>query len=142
MPRAKGSGKFGPVRSLRLPLELDRWFERRLREDAVRPASDILLEAVHGGLRLRPGYMRRQYDSLAALIAANDPRHYETYIRALDDAFGSGYVKHLEAWLHSDGVLPFEAAAVERQRSDPKGREEADDRESEPAHLNAAAGIR
>lgn len=139
MPRTKGSGKFGPVRSLRLPLELDRWFERRLREDAVRPASDILLEAVHGGLRLQRGYMRRQYDSLAALVAGHDLRRYETYIRALDDSFGSGYVKHLEAWLRSDGVLPFEAAAVERHRSDPAGREEADDCEAEPAGLYAAA---
>jgi len=142
MPRAKGSGKFGPVRSLRLPLELDRWFELRLREDALRPASDILLEAVHGGLRLQPGYMRRQYDSLAALVSANDKRPYDTYIRALNDAFGSGYVKHLEAWLRSDGVLPFEATGVERHRSDPARREEADDREAEPAGLYAAAGTR
>jgi hypothetical protein len=142
MPRAKGSGKFGPVRSLRLPLELDRWFERRLREDAVRPASDILLEAVHGGLRLQSGYMRRQYDSLAALVAANDLRRYETYIRALDDAFGSGYVKHLETWLHSDGVLPFKATRMEHHRSDPRGCEESDDGKTEPAGLYAAADTR
>lgn len=128
------------MRSLRLPLELDRWFERRLREDAARPASDILLEAVHGGLRLQPGYMRRQYDSLAALVAGNDARRYETYIRALDDAFGSDYVKHLEAWLHSDGVLSLATTGMQRHRHDPAGREEADDREAEPAGLYAAAG--
>jgi hypothetical protein len=139
MPRAKGSGKFGPVRSLRLPLELDRWFESRLREDALRPASDMLLEAVHGGLRLQPGYMRRQYSSLAALVSGNDLRRYETYVRALNDTFGSGYVKHLEAWLRSEGVLPLEAAGVERHRSDPAGCEEADDREAEPGDLCAAA---
>jgi hypothetical protein len=127
------------VRSLRLPLELDRWFELRLREDALRPASDILLEAVHGGLRLQPGYMRRQYDALATFVSGNDSQRYETYVRALNDAFGSGYVKHLEAWLRSDGVLPFEAAGVGRHRSDPAGREEADDCEAEPGDRYAAA---
>jgi hypothetical protein len=109
MPRPKGSGKFGPVRSLRLPFELDEWFERRLREDAERPASDILLEAVHGGLRLEPGYMRRHRRTLGALAAANDAKGYDSYVRALTDSFGSGYVKHLEAWLLADGILPFEA---------------------------------
>jgi hypothetical protein len=111
MPRPKGSGKFGPVRSLRLPLELDEWFERRLREDAERPASDILLEAVHGGLRLAPGYMRRHRGTLGALAAANDATGYDSYVRALTDSFGSGYVKHLEAWLLADGILPFGATA-------------------------------
>lgn len=130
------------MRSLRLPVELDRWFERRLREDAARPASDILLEAVHGGLRLQPGYMHRQYDSLAALAAANDLRRYETYVRALDDAFGSGYVKHLEAWLRSDGVLPFATTGMQEHRSDPTGCEKADDRKTEPAGFCAAADIR
>ena len=110
MSRPRGSGKFGPVRSLRLPLELDEWFEQRLRDDAARSASDILLEAVHGGLRLEAGYMKRQHRALAALIKANDRASYDSYIRALADSFGSGYVKHLEAWLLADEILPFEAA--------------------------------
>ena len=67
MPRPKGSAKLGQVRSLRLPLELDEWFERRLREDVRRCASDVLLEAVHGGLRLQPGYMWRQRVTLTSL---------------------------------------------------------------------------
>lgn len=111
MPRPKGSGRFGPVRSLRLPFALDEWFEQRLREEATRPASDILLEAVHGGLRLAPGYMNRQHHSLTALAAANDRSRYESYVRALTDSFGSAYVSHLEAWLAADGILPFDAPA-------------------------------
>jgi hypothetical protein len=110
MPRHKGSGKFGPVRSLRLPFELDEWFEQRLREDAARSASDILLEALHGGLRLQAGYMTRQRDALEALIGANDAICYESYTRALADSFGTGYVKHLEAWLIADGIAPFDRA--------------------------------
>src|SRR5690348_12655012 len=75
MPRRKGSGKYGPVRSLRLSLELDNWFEQRLRDDP-RSASDILLEAVHGGLRLQPGYMSRQHRTLTDLAEANDRERY------------------------------------------------------------------
>jgi hypothetical protein len=105
MSRPKGSGKFGSVRSLRLPVELDRWFEVRLREEAQRPASDILLEAVHGGLRLQPGYMRRHRDALAALIAEEDAVRYESYVSALADSFGTAYVKHVEAWLAAGGFV-------------------------------------
>lgn len=104
MPRPKGSGQFGPVRSLRLPHDLDQWFEQRMREEAERPASDILLQAVHGGLRLRSGYMRRQRMTLASLAASQDSVRYESYLRALADSFGSGYVSHMEAWLVADGV--------------------------------------
>jgi hypothetical protein len=108
MARPKGSGRFGPVRSLRLPLELDEWFEERLRHDASRAASDILLEAVHGGLRLQAGYMSRQRRALGAMAIANDRARYESYARALADSFGSAYVRHLEAWLLADGIRPFE----------------------------------
>jgi hypothetical protein len=108
MPRLKGSGKLGAVRSLRLPLELDEWFERRLREDAGRSASDVLLEAVHGGLRLQPGYMWRQRVTLTSLVAAGERKLYDSYLCALADSFGSAYVKHIEAWLLADGVLPFD----------------------------------
>jgi len=106
VPRPKGSGRLGPVRSLRLPLELDAWFEQRLRDDFARPASDILLEAVHGGLRLEAGYMRRQHAALAALASVGDDAGYESYVRALADSFGGAYVKHLEAWLLADGIRP------------------------------------
>lgn len=92
------------MRSLRLPLDLDEWFERRLREDPARPASDILLEAVHGGLRLARGYMTRQHAALRELAATNDGAGYASYVRALTDSFGSAYVAHLEAWLAADGL--------------------------------------
>jgi hypothetical protein len=110
MPRPKGSATLGPVRSLRLPLDLDRWFEQRLRDESARPASDILLEAVHGGLRLRSGYMNRHRQAMAAFVAASDRSGYESYVRALTDSFGIPYVKHLEAWLLADGVLPLDSA--------------------------------
>ena len=120
MARPKGSGRFGPVRSLRLPLELDEWFEQRLRDDAAQPASEILLEAVHGGLRLQAGYMSRQHRALGALALANDRARYESYLRALADSFGSTYVRHLEAWLLADGILPFERRETRSIEATPK----------------------
>lgn len=105
MARPKGSGKLGVVRSLRLPHDLDRWFEERLRTEKDRSASEILLEAIHGGLRLERGYMHRQRSALAALIEAGDRTGYESYCRALADSFGSAYVRHVEAWLASDGIV-------------------------------------
>jgi hypothetical protein len=104
MPRRKGSGKFGPVRSLRLPRDLDEWFERRLLDETDRSASDILLQAVHGGLRLRPGYMQRQRRTMAALALSRDVAGYESYSRALADSFGRLYLSHIEAWLSADGI--------------------------------------
>jgi hypothetical protein len=100
------------VRSLRLPLELDRWFEQRLCDEAARSASDILLEAVHGGLRLQEGYMTRQRAALLALLRANDRPGYESYLQALADSFGAAYVRHLEAWLAADGVLALDGATA------------------------------
>ncbi len=120
MARPKGSGRFGPVRSLRLPLEIDEWFEQRLRDDAARSASDILLEAVHGGLRLQAGYMSRQYRTVASLVLANDRARYDSYMRALADSFGSAYVRHLEAWLRADGILPFERRGSPSLAASPK----------------------
>jgi hypothetical protein len=106
MSRPKGSGHLGSVRSLRLPRDLDQWFEQRLRDEASRSASEILLEAIHGGLRLQPGYMRRQRIALATFARARDRAAYESYVRALADSFGIGYVKHVEAWLAAEGILP------------------------------------
>ncbi len=87
MPRPERSAKLGQVRSLRLPLELDERFERRLRADASRCASDVLLEAVHGGLRLQPGYMWRQRVTLTSLLTAGEWKLYESYLAALGDTF-------------------------------------------------------
>lgn len=117
MSRPKGSGKLGPVRSLRLPIELDQWFEQRLRDDVARSASDILLEAVHGGLRLQSGYMNRHRRALGAFVVACDRLGYDSYMRALTDSFGIAYVKHVEAWLAADGVLPLEIARTMTDRA-------------------------
>jgi len=105
MPRVKGSGQLGPVRSLRLPLGVDRWFEERLREEADVPASELLLRLIHSGLRLRAGYMRRHYERLRRIEDAGDASMREGYLAALYDAFGELYVAHLVSWLAADDVL-------------------------------------
>ena len=57
MSRQKGSGSMGPTRSMRLPRALDTWFEERLARHLERSPSEVLVALVHGGLRLREGYM-------------------------------------------------------------------------------------
>lgn len=100
--RTKGSGALGPVRSLRLPKAIDRWFGERLRDDPNRPASDVLLVLVHGGLRLRPGYMSRQPAEIERMAAIGQRTLLETHVRALRDSFGESYVRHLEDWIAND----------------------------------------
>lgn len=67
-----------------------------------RSASDLLVELVHGGLRLRDGYM--SIHRYALEHRAGDPGAYAEYRAALNDTFGSEYVEHLERWLEADGV--------------------------------------
>lgn len=105
MPRVKGSGLLGIVRSLRLPLALDAWFEKRLCQEPQRSASDMLLELVHGGLRLRRGYMERHRTALEAYGARGDERGYNDYRLALEQTFDSTYVENLERWLQADGAV-------------------------------------
>ena len=93
----------GSVRSLRLPLALDAWFEKRLCEDPQRSASEMLLELLHGGLRLRRGYMERHRAELESYAGRNDARGYADYRRALEQTFGATYVEHLERWLQAVG---------------------------------------
>ena len=102
MPRAKGSGALGPVRSLRLPHALDRWFEERLRDDPSVPASELLLRLVHGGLRLKPGYMLRHKIQLERLRC--DTALREAYSAALCDSFGEAYLRHIYAWIETESV--------------------------------------
>lgn len=99
MPRVKGSGALGPVRSLRLPLQLDRWLEERLREDPKRATSDVLLQFVVGGLRLRAGYMARHYAALAQHRRTGNLTAYSVYWEVLRDTFGDAYMAHLQAWI-------------------------------------------
>lgn len=100
MPRPKGSGKMGPVRALRLPRALDAWFEERLRERPTVSSSALLLEIIHGGLRLLPGYMGRHRASLIRL--QDDSQARSIYVAALRETFGAAYVAHLESWLESE----------------------------------------
>ncbi len=102
MPRRKGSGRLGPVRSLRLPLALERWFGATLCLRPDHSASSLLLELVHGGLRLAPGYMRRHAAALLALERDGAAIARENYARALGDTFGERYVAHVEAWIQSE----------------------------------------
>jgi hypothetical protein len=89
---------------MRLPAALDDWFEARLRAHPHRSASDVLVELVHGGLRLRDGYMSIHRHALEQ--RAGDSVAYAEYRSALADTFGPDYVAHVEQWLEADGVAP------------------------------------
>jgi hypothetical protein len=103
MGRIKGSGGAGPTRSTRLPHALDAWFEERLKRSPERSASEILVELVHGGLRLREGYMAIHRRVLEHYIVSSQPDVYAAYMRCLIDTFGKSYADHLENWLLADG---------------------------------------
>lgn len=107
MPRLRPT--VGPVRSVRLPLALDEWLQTRFAAHPHRSPSELLVETVHGGLRLRDGYMSIHRAALERL--ASDATAYLTYRRCLLDTFGTPYVVHLERWLHADG-LAFPAAEM------------------------------
>ncbi len=98
----KGSGKLGVTRSTRLPAALDAWLEERIARDGNRSVSDILIELVHGGLRLREGYMAIHRRVLEQ--HRDDPPAFAIYRACLVDTFGRDYVEHLDRWLEADGV--------------------------------------
>jgi hypothetical protein len=85
-------------------MSLDRWLDERLALESMRSSSDVLVELVHGGLRLRNGYMAIHRRTLERLIQRNDAGAYDGYKRCLFDTFGQEYIEHLEAWLHADGI--------------------------------------
>jgi hypothetical protein len=101
MPRRRGTTT-GPTRSMRLPVALDEWFEARMQAHRHRSTSDVLVELVHGGLRLRDGYMSVHRYALEGRVA--DPTAYAEYRSCLQDTFGPEYVEHLERWLDADGI--------------------------------------
>ncbi|GAC1502080.1 MAG: hypothetical protein NVS1B14_06720 [Vulcanimicrobiaceae bacterium] len=68
-------------------------------------ASEVLLELVHGGLRLRHGYMRIHRKQVEKLIFAGEGSAQKAYLQALVDTFGQAYVEHLCRWLEADGIL-------------------------------------
>ena len=87
---------------MRLPVALDEWLESRVRAHPHRSVSDLLVELVHGGLRLRDSYMSIHRYALEARVA-NAPAYAE-YRSCLLDTFGPEYVEHLERWLEADGI--------------------------------------
>jgi hypothetical protein len=94
----------GPTRSLRLPRALDAWFTERLERHRERSPSEVLVQLVHGGLRLREGYMAVHRRALEQLVTAGEAEGYSAYVRCLTDTFSPEYVAHLERWLEADRV--------------------------------------
>ncbi|GAC1584096.1 MAG: hypothetical protein NVS3B7_19490 [Candidatus Elarobacter sp.] len=103
MGRAKGSGVVGPTRSTRLPVAIDAWLETRLTLHRDKSVSEILLELIHGGLRLREGYMAIHRRTLEDRMGG-DPATYAAYRACLLDTFGAQYLEHLDRWLEADGI--------------------------------------
>jgi len=103
--RPSGTGRTGPTRSVRLPRALDEWFLQRLDLKREVSPSELLVALVHGGLRLRDGYMAIHRRSMEHYIATGQTEAYRLYRRCLLDSFGPDYVDHLERWLAADGSL-------------------------------------
>jgi len=89
---------------MRLPLELDRWFQERLEFHETGSPSDLLVGLIHGGLRLREGYMAVHRRTLERHLIAGRSDLYDAYLSCLLDTFGPQYVRHLERWLEADSV--------------------------------------
>ena len=94
----------GPTRSMRLPRPLDVWFEERLERHPERSPSELLVTLVHGGLRLREGYMAIHRRVLEHYVISGQSDVYRAYSRCLLDTFGPQYVDHIERWLEADGI--------------------------------------
>jgi hypothetical protein len=105
----------GPTRSVRLPRALDAWFLERLERHAERSPSEMLVQLVHGGLRLREGYMAIHRRVLERHVNAGELDAYAGYLRCLADTFGPEYVVHLENWLAAERVaIPDGSAKIGR----------------------------
>ncbi len=94
----------GPTRSARLPQALDDWFNERLGRHPERSPSELLVQLIHGGLRLREGYMAIHRRVLEQLATAGEPERYAAYMQCLADTFGPQYVAHLREWLAADNI--------------------------------------
>ena len=99
----------GPTRSLRLPRALDEWFTERLERHRERSPSEVLVQLVHGGLRLREGYMAIHRRALEQFVSSGEAELYAAYVRCLTDTFSAEYVAHLEDWLAAERVIWPEA---------------------------------
>ncbi len=100
----------GPTRSARLPQALDEWFVERLGRHQERSPSELLVQLIHGGLRLREGYMAIHRRVLEQHASSGEPEAYAAYLQCLADTFGSDYVSHLEDWLVADHVIDASSA--------------------------------
>ncbi len=107
----------GPTRSMRLPRALDEWFASRLGLTPETSASELLVMLVHGGLRLRDGYMAIHRRALEHYVRTSQTEFYAAYRRSLLDTFGSEYVEHVERWLAADGIAISASIAATNGRS-------------------------
>lgn len=89
---------------MRLPITLDKWFWERLELKPELSASDMLISLVHGGLRLREGYMSVHRAALERLEHSGNTELYDSYVNCLADTFGPEYVRHLKRWLDADAA--------------------------------------
>jgi hypothetical protein len=118
MARARGSGSMGPTRSMRLPQALDEWFTERLERHSERSPSAILVQLIHGGLRLREGYMEIHRRVLEQHMDSAEPEAFAAaYIQCLTDTFGPEYVAHLKEWLAAERVARPVASSNGKSRS-------------------------
>jgi hypothetical protein len=66
----------------------------------------MLVALIHGGLRLRDGYMAIHRRVLEHYLRTNETESYSIYTHSLADTFGDDYVNHVERWLVADGLRP------------------------------------
>jgi len=102
----------GPTRSVRLPRALDEWFGSRLELRAESSPSELLVALIHGGLRLRDGYMAIHRRALEHYATTGQRDRFLVYYRALLDTFGQPYVEHLDRWLEADGIVVSDRTAT------------------------------
>jgi hypothetical protein len=107
---------------MRLPLALDSWFSERLARHPEQSSSEVLVSLVHGGLRLRDGYMSIHRRELEGHARAGARDAYHAYVRCLHDTFGADYVEHLERWLAADGIPGVADPEIIRATPEPSGR--------------------
>ena len=81
-----------------------------MRAHPHRSASDLLVELVHGGLRLRDAYKSIHRYALEA--RADRPKTDAENRACLQDTFSSEYVEHVERWLEAEGVRIVTPACV------------------------------
>lgn len=98
----------GPTRSMRLPRALDEWFQSNLELKPEASPSELLVALVHGGLRLRDGYMAVHRRVLEHYLTTGQAEYSQVYRRCLVDTFGAAYVDHLDRWLQADGIVERE----------------------------------